>query len=648
MSGPGDRSSVERLKDAIYSRTKKPFMKGDVRTPLAPSSAHAPVTWESDAPREAASLVGEGRPEPLARPRGWSLPAKFLAGSIVFFGVAVGVAAWIFFGGINLISPKNIDIQIVAPSVIDSGKEAMFQILITNRNQTALQETDLILTYPAGTRAVADQTQSLPYERQTIGTIARGEQVKQTAQAVIYGAAGGTQKVVATVEYRLAGSNTIFTKSSEIEFVIGSAPVSLSVTMPNEAIAGQTFPVTIVAQSNATTRLDAVAVQGEYPFGFSVLESTPPAESGGTLWRLGSLEPGASKKITLTAVIDGQDGDQRVVRFLAGSNVDATDARIKVPFLSMPSTIAIRRPFITGSIAINGQTGKTIALPVGQPVTGTVTWQNNLPTAVSDVELTLALSGPLLDQSSVNVSNGFYRSSDSSIVWTKSNDPTLGSIPAGGSGSVQFSFTTVAPGDSGVLYANPTINLNLTISGRRAGESGVPEVVSSAAVTQINLASAVSLVAQAFHFSGPFVNGGSMPPRAEQSTQYTILWTVKNSSNTIANASVSTILPPYVSFVQGQAGVTYDKASRTVTWSPGDIKAGVGYTSAGAGAAFQVALTPSVSQVGQSPALTGPITLVGQDRFAQTSVSAVAPAPSTILSSDGASYNPSMSAVISK
>ncbi len=200
----------------------------------------------------------------------------------------------------------------------------------------------------------------------------------------------------------------------------------------------------------------------------------------------------------------------------------------------------------------------------------------------------------------------------------------------GGGGTLRFSFGTLAPGTGGVVYTNPVVNLTLTVKAVRAGQGNVPDQVTSAATMQVSLASAAALSARALHFTGPITNSGPMPPRAESATTYSIEWTAKNSSNTIANTVVSAVLPPYVSFVGG-GEVAYDAATRTVRWNLGDLKAGVGYSSAARVTTFQVSITPSSSQVGQSPALTGAAALSGVDRFAQTQISATAEAPTTRL-----------------
>jgi hypothetical protein len=128
-----------------------------------------------------------------------------------------------------------------------------------------------------------------------------------------------------------------------------------------------------------------------------------------------------------------------------------------------------------------------------------------------------------------------------------------------------------------------------------------------------------------------------MPPRAETATTYTVVWTVKNSSNAVGNGTVTATLPTtYVKFLSAQSGsgITYNEGSRTVTWVLGDIKAGAGYNLASRTGAFQVEFTPSASQIGQAPALTSAPALSGQDRFAGVNLSAEGEPATTKLVGD--------------
>lgn len=624
-----EEGGVDHLKDKLYSRKEKHTMQ-DVRSPLTPSEAHAPLAWEGELkPREARLIV-----PPTPRER-MALATKFLIGSVVFFLLAMGGALYFFFSGSNYISPSNIDLQVVAPTLVDGGTTANLQFILTNRNAAELQLTDLVINYPDGTRDPKSPEKALTQERISVGTVPPGRQIKLTSNAVFYGSEGAAQSVKAQLQYSVQGSNAVFTKEAQADLTIGSSPVSVRVSAPDEAIAGEPFTVTVTVQSNGTAPVQDVLIQAQYPFGFAVRNANPRADGGSTLWRLGTMAPGTTQIITVTGTIDGQDGDQRVFRFAAGSNKDATAGKIEVPFLSVPATLTVRRPFISGSIALNGKTGSKISA-AGGTLQGAITWQNNLSESVSDVQIKLKLSGPVFDRGSVQPGSGFYQSNDSTITWTSAQDPSLAQVAPGGSGTLQFSFSTLSPGSGGIVYTNPTVDLSLTVGAVRAGQGDVPTQVTSADSMQVTLASAASIIAQALHYTGPFTNGGPMPPRAEGATQYTIVWTAKNSSNAVANASVSTVLPTYVTFLGAQDGsITYDPGSRTVKWDIGELKAGVGYSAAARQGAFQLSFNPSSSQVSLSPALTGATAFSGTDRFAQVQVSATAEAPTTKLNEAG-------------
>ncbi len=626
-----ERDGVEELKKDLYSRTKKTEVGADVRTPLPHHEAEAPVSWQlsEDEKRRrdvAGTRFADKKPLPVAR--------IFLLTSVGFFVLAAAAAAYIFLGGGNLISPQNIDMEIVAPSLSDGGKQADFQILITNRNQAPLQLADLILSYPTGTRSPKDPTQNFPSERQSVGTIEPGQQVKRTASAVLFGETGSQQKISATLHYSVAGSNAVFEKNADVVVTLGSSPLTLSVDAPDQTITGQSFDTTLTVQVNSATPVDNVEIEGQYPFGYSLQSANPKPEGGSTLWRLGTMKPGESKTIKLTGSLSGQDGEQRVFRFLVGSQADTTDTHIRVPFLTVPHTLALQSPALSAQLAVDGQTGSTVSAQAGKTLQGTITWQNNSTEAVSDLEVDLTFAGPALDKNSIQ--GGFYNSQNSTIVWNSTQDSNLAQVPPGGQGTLQFSFSTVAPGQGGIIYTNPTINLTLAVKGK-SNQDGTQTTLSND-MMQVSLASAAGLSAQSLRSGGGFTNSGPVPPRAESPTSYSIVWSVKNSSNTLGNTSVTATLPAYVQFVSARGGddITFDPSSRTVRWNIGDLKAGVGYTTAALTGAFQVLLTPSSSQVGLAPTLMSDVTLQGSDRFAGVSVSASAPAP-TSQTADGGS-----------
>lgn len=627
-----EKEGVDGLKDKLYSRKHQGPIT-DVRSPLSESEAEVPVAWKDapppPPPNTSRRQMFEGGMDTAKRKAGMSFATKFLLGSVAFFVVAAGAAAYFFLGGGNFVSPTNIDLQIIAPSLVDGGSQVDLQVIATNRNSTSLILSDLVVTYPQGSRDPKEPSRVLQADRQSVGTIAPGQSVKRTSSAVLYGEEGATQTVHVALEYSIEGSNAVFVREGDVSMTIGSSPVSVSVEAPESATAGQPFTVDVTLRSNSQQVVENVALEAQYPFGFTVQSAEPKADSGTALWHLGSLKPGESTVVKITGTIEGQDGDERVFRFLSGSEGDKTAAHIKVPFLNTPRTITVSRPFIAATLAVVGKTGSQVSVNPGQNIQGTVQWKNNLNDSVSNIEVELKIAGPILDPSSVQSPNGFYQSSDNTITWTSSQDPTLATVAPGAQGTLTFSFATLPPGTGGVVYTNPKVTLTLNVKGTR-GRDQSSESVSALTSTDVVVGSLLSLDAQSVHMQ----DGGPTPPRVGEQTAYGIQWVVKNSSNAIANATVSAVLPTYVAFKSGPTDVTYDAASRTVRWDLGELKAGTGYASAARTALFEVVLNPSISQVGQTPNLTGAAVLQGQDRFAQIQVSSQA-APPTTQTADG-------------
>ena len=140
------------------------------------------------------------------------------------------------------------------------------------------------------------------------------------------------------------------------------------------------------------------------------------------------------------------------------------------------------------------------------------------------------------------------------------------------------------------------------------------------------------------YYSGPFSNTGSIPPKANEPTTYTVTWTVTNSANPLSSGVATAQLPTYVEWV-GTASpsselISYDNTSRTITWNFGQVPAGAGVTGPARVVAFQVRLKPSTSQVGTSPDLVLPVSVSAKDTFTGDTLTTTKLAVSTLLEND--------------
>jgi hypothetical protein len=137
---------------------------------------------------------------------------------------------------------------------------------------------------------------------------------------------------------------------------------------------------------------------------------------------------------------------------------------------------------------------------------------------------------------------------------------------------------------------------------------------------------------------GPFANTGPIPPRAEQKTTYTVLWTVNNGFNAIHNTEVTATLPAYVTWV-GQTSpssenISYDRNKGTVTWDIGNISADMTSARQRREVAFQVLLEPGVNLVGQAPILVDQSKLTAIDDFTGSMLESTQDSITTRFSTD--------------
>lgn len=551
----------------------------------------------------------------LARTALWWL----LVGAIVFCIAAVGFFAYYFtFGaGGSAASPGNIDISVAGPPQVEGGVPTELQIVVTNRNNVALQLADLVITYPEGTRSPTDFITELPNQRISLGSIEAGGTRQGTVSAVFAGDEGTHGVVKIELEYRISGSSAVFASASEYNLVFSTSPLSVAVDGNTDTISGQPVELTITVASNAHAPVSDVLLSAQYPFGFKFTSATPaPAASG--LWELGTLSPGERQTITVRGTLSGEQGDQRVFHFTAGTRSTPTSSVIDTPLSEHVFKMAISKPFLGLGVLVNGVSGKTAVVAPGDNVNINVSWQNNLPTAITNAVIVARLSGVQIDGATVRSTDGFYRSSDGVVLWDKTTtNGVFSELAPGARGTVGFSFQMPSSETLKGLQ-NPRLDISINAAGNRISETGVPQNLQATANQKISLASDLQLDARGLYYSNPFGSTGPMPPKAGVETTYAIVFTVTNTTNKITDASVTAVLPPYVRWIgiysPPTEDVTFNQNNSTVTWHLGDIESGAGLGGTQPRqAAIAIGLTPSTSQIGQEPILLQNIVLSGKD-----------------------------------
>ncbi len=634
--------SLETLKENLYSRHDYFSGREKKRGGFKPHDVAVPENWGGG------GVSSQKRPfqDPVKR---LSFLKKLFAVSAVFFLVSLGVALFVFFGGGNIISSNNVDISIIGPVAVAGGEIVPFEISISNQNNADLETADLIINYPDGTREPLDTTVPLKRYREALGTIGKGVTVTKKVQAVLFGEEGDAKVLQISVEYRLKGSNPIFSKKKEYSVAISSAPVTLTVASVKEINANQDTELSIDVVSNASAVIQHLALSAEYPFGFTFGSSDPAPSWSNSFWQLGDIKPGVKRTVKIRGKIAGQDNEDRTFRFSIGTENPNNENSIGTNFLTATRKITLRKPFIGASFALDGDTADTHIARPGKIIRADLTLSNNVGVKITDVKVAVSLSGNIFDVGSVSANNGFYRSSDKMILWDQTLKSGLAVLNPDETETLSFSLGTLPETEIRSIN-NPEMNLLVTLSGKRLNESGLSQEVTSTVSKVVRVASTLGLSARALYYSGAFSNSGPIPPKVDAETSYTIVWSLTNGVNDLSNVKVSATLPSYMKWLETSSPpgekVSYSPIGGQVLWNVGSLKAGTGFSDSPREVSFQVSLVPSLSQVNSTPTLVTEATAVGDDSFANLTVQASTRAPLTTNLSTDISFRPGQGIVI--
>ncbi len=552
---------------------------------------------------------------------------NFFIFSVTFFLLTLLYASYVFFAGGNTVSKDNIDISMLGNNFVAGGEELSLVVGITNKNTSSLDLVDLVIEYPrSSTSRAVDSPPQMERFRISLGTIPAGVVRNENVKLVLFGEQGSIALIKISIEYRVEGSNAIFVKEKFYEVSINSTPINLSIDAPDSISPNQDVVLNVKATLNATKPLSKILVKLDYPVGFVFSKSVPSPTLGNNIWNLGDLSPGALRNISITGkMLDVFEGEEKIFRIWSGTQSKTDKSVIDVVFNSLAHAIMIKKPFIEAKLFINGEYRREHAIDSKTAVRGEIHWTNNLDTSINDLEIRARISGNALDKKTVSAQQGFYNSSSDVITWDKSFINKFKEINPGDSGFVAFSLSPIsllsAPGGA---FSDPSINIVIDVSGKQALLGYDIKDLSNSESSVIHIISDVGFVAKALYYSGPFTNTGPVSPKVGEETTYTIVWTLSNSANNISKAKINSTIPSWMRFVGTVSppaeDLVYNPSTKEIVWNIGSIEKGVGVTKATKEVAFQVAFTPSLSQVGSLPNIINDATLTGHDDFANVDV----------------------------
>ncbi len=561
---------------------------------------------------------------------------SLLFGTIGIF-LAIGLAAFIYY---LLLPPStpNIAITFSDPGTIVLGEPFPLTITVSNQSKSALRNTQLTLTLPAGISFVA--TGTTPGQRALmipIGTLSSQTiNPPQTIELIATGNPGTSQTANAVLTYSTAASpDTQFTNTANTSLAVGTqAALTVSYTVPSNIFSGQNFDIAMNYQNNTGENMPGVDLQLQYPpaYTFISVSGTAPAETIwdlGTLktktWSLGDLPANATGTIIVTGNIVGPAGAQYQLTGVIGANFGGQN----YPANIAPVNFAVTPSPLSFTIALNNSS--TYIAGLGDNLDYVLTYTNDSNVTFQAMNISATLVGQMYDFKSLKT-NGSFNSQSNTITWNTANAPALAAIPPGQSGSVDFTINTKS---SFPIKLPSDKDYSLNVFAKAQSPTVPPNTAGANTVSVASLTSKVggeiALTSDAFYKETAvgIKNTGPYPPKVDQPTTYTIHWSLVNYSTDMQNVTISAYLQSGTTFtgVATSTGLTsttlpvYNAGTGEVTWTIPYVPATAGVISAPVMAVFQVTNTPAVNQVGQQVTLMGPATLTATDAYTGAAIS---------------------------
>lgn len=577
---------IDKVRDTLYQI--QPIKKTDTRRVIHEREFDVKTSFDDD--ELSALKQGTAHTE-----KNISLTIFLIA--IVFFVGASLFASWKFFFNTNDISANAIDLRVTAPTFVEGGQTFPISVSIGNQNPVELQFTDLTIEYSKGESVQAEENKTTV--KKTFGTIAPGTLVQDSFDASLFGTEGSVHTVLVKIEYSIPGSTAIFQKTTSVNVSVKSSPITLTTDALKEVSTNQDVAITINVAALRGQSVENMVVQADYPNGFQFASSDPKPTASNNVWSIGSVLQGETKKITIHGTVHGDDGDERTIRVNAGVSTSDEHNAVDVVLSESDIVYSIKKPFLAVDILVNEEQGDQHGVVPGSDVKVELHWKNTLATSLKNASFVATLSGAILDRYSITPGDGYYDSRQGTITWDNSTNPDLATIAPGQTGTFEFHLKTLQPSGT----ASQNVEINVGVKARRVSEENVTEELSSSQETILKPESSVKAAMASLYYDGPITNSGPIPPKADTETTYTVGFTITNSSNPLKNGGITFKLPLYTRFTSKyviDAGtVSYEPSTRQVTWSFGDIAAGVGTNTPALHGYIQLGVTPSVNAIGR-------------------------------------------------
>ncbi len=552
-----------------------------------------------------------------------------IAGAAALALLSVALFLWGFYS----FDEDRLELKLYGPERIVSGETVNYVVQYKNNNRVDLEDVRLTFFFPEGAVFEGNLGGQNFFTEKKIGSLKAGEQGQQEFKVQLTGVKNETREARTVISYHPSTISSLYQNEESLKTEIISVPLSLNFSLPEKVVSGQKINLVIQYLNDSNIAFEDLKLLLKYPNGFIFEEALPAPSEEKNIWNFEELSGQETGEIKIQGVLSGEGGEVKAFEAVLGiekNNLFTELARV------LKSSQVDQAP-LTVSQTVNGSESYTAQW--GERLNYQISYKNTSRENIRGVTVKVKIDPQALDLKTLNITNGTFDNRANTISWSNEGVSNLGYLLEGQSGTLSFSVGIQSqPPVKNFSDKNFTIkaeagidspNIPLSLQGTRIGSESVIE-------TRVN--SLLSLNASAYFQDDSFSNSGPIPPRVGQTTTFSVYWNLTNSSSDLKNVKVEAFLPGNVAWTgnllpRGE-DISFDPSTRKITWKISELRAGIGYILPARQVVFQVALTPSVVQVGKEAPILQQSSASALDSFTGSQVSSQSGILTTNLTND--------------
>jgi len=541
---------------------------------------------------------------------------------IIILALITGIAGFYYYQK-NIYSKEVLKLEILGQEEVDLLQEVEYIVKYKNNGNTRLEEPELIFEYPEYSIPTGETSLRITKNSGDLGgAIYPGEEKTFSFKARLLGKEGEAKTAKATLNYRPKNLKASYESSTTFTTVIKKVSLTFEFDLPSKVESGKEFNFRLNYFSNTDYPLSNLRIAVEYPSNFEFIGSVPQSLEKKE-WDIGLLNKAEGGRIEISGRLTGEVSEEKVFQAKIGSWQAGEFILLK----ETNKGIAIVKPSLYVSQQINGNP-QYVASP-GDLLHYQIFFKNLGDESLSNLSLICKLESKAFNFETLRSPQGSFTAGDNSLIFDWKKVPELQFLDGDQEGEVEFwiELKNEWPIESSA-DKNPVIKNNVYFS--QAKEEFVNKVNSKLVILQ-----------KGYFEEEVFGNSGPIPPRAGESTTYTIMWQIKNFYNDVNNVKIKANLPMNVELTGNifpdteSSKFAFDSQSREIVWQIGDLKMSQGVSGTPSpNISFQIKFTPAGDQRGQTPEIIGIAEISGEDQWTKETLKSQGPAVTTALPDD--------------